>query len=218
MNDADRQAERLRERLDHELITVRATAEARERLDSRITPSQASQRAGWNLRRLPVVLALPLAAAGVVVAVVAVPALLRSDPTIVPAAGGGSVPASATPAPAQAPRRTAAPAPAPADSGVQLKVTPTVAQVGGRVIVTVTGTPRRFGDLTVTWADGSTDTVPHSCSARAPATPGPAVHIYREGGQYEVRVALDDCGADRIVPAVTHRVTVATTTAGAEPR
>jgi hypothetical protein len=213
MNDEDQQAERLRERLDHELITVRATAEARERLDSRIAPSLTDQRIRRPLRRLPVVLALPLAAAGAVVAVVAVPGLLRSNPTIAPAAASTPAP---SPTPAQTPRRTAGPA--PVDSGVQLEITPAIVQVGQRVIVTVTGTPRLFGDLTVTWADGSSDTLAHRCSAQAPATLDPVGHVYRKGGRYEVRVVLDDCGADGVVPALTRRVSVTTTTARAEPR
>ena len=64
MIDENRQAEALRRRLDQELAGVHITAEARERLDSRLAPQLASHHSRWDLRRLPTAMALPLAEPG----------------------------------------------------------------------------------------------------------------------------------------------------------
>jgi hypothetical protein len=212
MTDEDRQAERLRERLDHELITVRATAEACERLDSRISPSPGSPPMRWNLRRLPAVLALPVAVAAVAAAAVAVPALLRSDTaSMVP---GARVTRSA-PVPAPAPTSTAAPsvvpsvgpspaaaAPVPTPSTLKLRVNPKTGETGRRVVLTVTGAPRRSGDLTVIWADRSKNTVvPGSCSVRPVTAPSPLGHTYTRAGRYKIQVLIDGCDSEQATPA-----------------
>jgi len=226
MTPEDRQAERLRMRLDHELDTVHATTEARERLDSRLSPSTGSPPIRWNRRRLPIALALPLAAASVVVAVVAVPALLRSD-SGAPASNGDPQP----PSPAPAPTRTAAPQPAPgpeqssretttpADDNTRLRLAPTAVEPGQRVVVTVLNLPAQFGDLTVDWADGSRNTVVrHSCASRSPATSAPPAHSYARAGTYRVRVTIGHCDNARAVPVLTRRLTVSVATARASAR
>jgi hypothetical protein len=121
MMDENRQAEALRRRLDQELAGVHATAEARERLDSQIAPRTIGRRPRWELRRLPGALALPLAAASVVAAVVAVPTLLRTDDsatTAPPAAGPVSgPPAAPAPAPTATPSRPRSQKPVPTVPG-----------------------------------------------------------------------------------------------------
>ena len=224
MTPEDRQAERLRMRLDHELDTVHATAEARERLDSRLSPSTGSPPIRWNRRRLSIALALPLAAASVVVAVVAVPALLRSNSGGAPASNGDPRP------PVPAPTRTAAPQPSPgpeqssrettpADDSTRLRLSPTAVEPGQRVVVTVLSPPAQFGDLTVDWADGSRNTVVrHSCASRSPATSAPPAHSYARAGTYRVRVTIGHCDNARAVPVLTRRLTVSAATARASTR
>jgi hypothetical protein len=118
MTAPERPAELLRSRLDQELASVQATAQARERLTRTIAAQARAQRGAG--RRLRPILALPLAGAlvaTVIAAAVLVPSLLRSDPEPIGPAGGVPAPAISrlphTPAPSTPAPSTPAATPAP---------------------------------------------------------------------------------------------------------
>jgi hypothetical protein len=123
MTAPERPAELLRSRLDQELASVQATAQARERLTRTIAAQARAQRGAG--RRLRPILALPLAGAlvaTVIAAAVLLPSLLRSDPEPIGPAGGvpapaisrlPHTPAPSTPAPSTPAPNTPAATPAP---------------------------------------------------------------------------------------------------------
>jgi hypothetical protein len=144
MIDENHQAEALRNRLDQELAGVRATVAARERLDSRIAPQLRTHRPRPGLLRLPAALALPLAAASIVAAVVAVPALLRTNDSmsVPPASDAPADPPPIEPTASMRPApREPATAPAPAAAAAAGPRTSQAPAVVPRPSAAATGAP-----------------------------------------------------------------------------
>lgn len=219
----ERQAQALRNGLDHELAAIQATDQARERL---VRATAARTRAGHGTtrepRRLRPALALPLAGAlvaAVIAAAVVIPTFLRAGTDTVPAvpaSGDGPVPdVPTTPAPTPDPAQTAAPtldpqpvptsipraAPAeeqpaaePSRTVLRLNANPSSPESGQRFTLTIRGLPDRHGDITVDWADDSNDTAMRgNCDARTTAL-DPILHRYARAGRYQVKVTVDLCG------------------------
>jgi hypothetical protein len=112
MIDERRQADSLREQLDRELVGVQATAQARQRLRNRAAAPSPSSLSSPGRRLLR-----PAIAAVAVLAVIAVPVLVRSSsggdvqPARVPPASSTTVPAPTVERPTRVP--TARPATTP---------------------------------------------------------------------------------------------------------
>jgi hypothetical protein len=213
MMDDETQASALRERLDRELAGVQATAAARERLNSRIAERSG---AGHDIRREPrglrSLILVPAAAALIVIAVIAVPTLLRSGSTVTPVQPGGAPTppvssgfptpsaSSAAPTPTSTPQPTATIAPSaspsavgPSAAGLSIAARPSIALPGQRVAITLIGVPAVHGDIVVSWGDTNSDTLPGSCG-RQQAAPSQVAHSYPRVGRYRVTVNLDTCG------------------------
>ena len=220
MSDDERQAQALRHGLDRELASVRASAQARERLVGATTAGNRAERRVGQPSRRPL-LALPLAGAlvaAVIAAAVGVPSLLRTDTEVgVPAgvpAPGLSIPHSATPTAEQSGSPTAEPTPtepqpvtvrpssvraqptAGTGAALRLSASPSSPEVGARVVVSLRGVPRGRGEATVDWGDRSAgSTVPGSCTETAPPTvANPLSHRYGRAGRFKITVVLDRCG------------------------
>ena len=146
MSDDERQAQALRNGLDRELASVRATTQARDRLIRSTAARRPAERRStpptWRLRPI---FALPLAGAlvaGVIAAAVVVPNLVRTDPRSEGPAGGGITgpssparpPASATPTP-EPPTSTASAA-RPEPTAATRATEPPIAATPGSVIPT----------------------------------------------------------------------------------
>jgi len=111
MDDEQQQVRALRERLDRELAEVRASARSRERLRiGTAARAPAGRRLDHGVGRWRSPIAMPLAAAAVVVTVLAVPTYLRLHSSAgTPAPAGRPAISSSSPAPAPT---TAPPSPA----------------------------------------------------------------------------------------------------------
>ena len=173
MIDNSWQAADLREQLDRELASVQASSQARDRLRHRMTAGRVRVPSGPASRpvrfagrsrvpgerpRLRPALAVPFAAALVVLAVVAIPTLLRAGPADPPPTGGtapagsGPAPATSSPGPTTSStpvasptarpvpaRTTSAAARVPGSSGLTISASPAPALVGRPVEIVVTG-------------------------------------------------------------------------------
>ena len=88
----------------------------------------------------------------------------------------------------------------PSLSSLTIATVPSSASVGQRITVRVViaGPVSRYGDLTVTWDDGTAaTTVPASCQRPAPVTKVLATlsHAYPKPGKYRISAKLDHCGS-----------------------
>jgi hypothetical protein len=216
MNDEERQAQALRQRLDRELAAVQATAQARERL-VRATTARTWHSRTRTRRPLRPALALPLAgalAAAVIAITVAVPTFLQTDsgsgtPAGAPGPGRPLPPVSATPNPEPTPTPTVTPAseavpgPTPtlsADSRtvtspLKLSVSERAPAPRQRIALTMRGVPTGHGQITIQWGDGTSDTLAGRCSPDVtPREMASLPHRYPRVGSYRLTVTVDRCG------------------------
>ncbi len=232
--DENRQARALRERLDRELATVQADAAARQRLLTAVgARSRAESARPRDWRRLGPSVALPLAAAAVLVGVVAVPSYLRSDSGRSSAPGGppSQVPSingpTSAPAPSPTPTVTATPGqrrqstekPTPVSArttGPQgLDITTSPERLGTYQVVTlaVRDSARAHGSMTVNWGDGSRTVPVAGVCGRAVPVPETG-HTYSRSGKYDVTVVIDRCSGGTTRAHLTVLVLAVKSTAG----